>query len=122
MIDIKLNKMELKVHEKFTDEVNPYSESNIGWNNFDPDVKNGYKFKPNKNWQGSYYFLYFKINNKIIATTDNTLTNIPKIDEVFEKFFCKKEGTIDRVELSDDFKILRYKTWSCGEASEWINY
>lgn len=114
--------MTLKVFKEFTQHINN-SKTNIGWNNFDANVKNGYKFKPQKNWQGLYFFLYFKTDNgKIIMTTDNTLADVKIIDDRFEEFFIKKRGTIDKVEISNDFKILKYKTWNSGKISDWIDY
>ena len=113
--------MELEVTREFTKNVDN-SKTNIGWNNFDADVSNGYKFKPKSDWEGLYVFLYFINGDKIISTTDKTLTDAHIINEDFEKFFVKKRGTVDRIEMSDDFKILRYKTWSCGKTSEWKSY
>ena len=111
--------MELHITEKIIKNIN----TNIGWNNFDPDIKNGYKFKPPNSWYGLYINLYFKTpDNKIIATTDITLIDIYKIDEKFEKFYTENNGRIDKIKISEDFKILKYKTWSRGKTSEWINY
>lgn len=108
----------LKVSEKYTHKV-----SNIGWNNFDPDVKNGYKFKPKGYWGGLYVHIYFKDKNgEIVKTNDTDLSDVGKIDDEFEKLYIKKRGTIDSVEVSDDFKILRYKTWRAGKESDWVNY
>lgn len=119
--------------------------SNIGWNNFDANEK-GYWFKPKK-WQGLYVYLYFvsddKIENgelcyydnrkiikysnepkckKIIATTDISLTNVFKIPEAFESFFVKSQGSADKVEVDENFNILRIKKWSSGKETDWLPY
>jgi hypothetical protein len=51
---------ELKVVELLTN-----IKSNIGWNNFDANVKNGYKHMPGKNWNGMYVHLYFISDEEI---------------------------------------------------------
>ena len=114
--------MEVVIKQLDTKYINN-ATSNIGWNNFDADVKRGYKFKPAQDWPGLYIYLYCKDANDItVATTDPTQTGVTTIDEAFEKLFVTTNGTIDRVDVTDDFKIIRYKTWQAGKASGWITY
>lgn len=123
-------------------------QSNVGWNNFDPDVSNGYKFKPG-NWRGMYYMLYLISNEEagedqygytepktisdknpinkgigklVVMTNDNRLKDVPKLTEEFEKAFVNTHGSIKVVDVNEEFKILRYKTWWQGHESEWITY
>ena len=99
---------------------------NIGWNNFDPYVKNGYVHKPKKGWNGLYYHLYLvgqdapdigeyglhqderykktivkhtvdKPCRKIVLTNDVELTNTPQLSEAFEKLYVEKHGSLDHV-------------------------
>lgn len=117
--------MELQLVRRFACAVNSGLRSNIGWNNFDADVKNGYSFKPPARWPGLYYFLYLQAaDGTVVATNDTTLIalGVPTIDETFEAFFVKKRGLIDQVEVTADLQVLRYKTWRAGVTSDWIDY
>jgi hypothetical protein len=125
---------------------------NIGWNNFDPNVSNGYKFKPGS-WRGMYKQLYLVADTKpkddeygfvpmknvcelaqvgkgltdpkcrkIVMTTNSKLEDVPKFTEEFEKIYCDTHGSIDIIEVDDDFNVLRFKTWWQGEISQWHTY
>jgi hypothetical protein len=123
-------------------------ESNVGWNNFDADVANGYKFKPGS-WRGMYYMLYLiadeeagpdqygytapktiddkdpikkGIGKLVVMTNDNRLEGVEKLTEEFEKAFVKTHGSIKTVDINEKFEVLRYKTWWQGQTSDWIKY
>ncbi len=137
---------EFKVEQELTRRT-----TNVGWNNFDAYVKNGYLFNPPKYWQGMYYLVYFTSDEqvkrgepgysmksltyvkestgkdecfRVVASNDPDLSVQP-IPGDFLRFIVRKSGLLERVRVtsgSDGFRVAAYQTWSAGKTSAWKEY